>query len=70
MMMNFITKFLKYLFSVLYEIERSNSGLLEKDTLNEQLSSTFDSEMLLFNNTLFPGRGVGCEFDFDLSTNK
>lgn len=69
-MVNFITKYLKYLFSVLYEIEKSNSGLLEQDTLVDQLNKSRRSELLIINNTLFPGRGVGCQFDFDTSTTK
>ena len=69
-MINFTTKFLKYLFTVLYEIEKNESGLLDKSKspLNEK--NLKSKNIILMSNTLFPGRGVKCEFEPFLGSNK
>lgn len=57
-MLNFITKFLKYLFTVLYEIEKNESGLVDKtkSPLSDYLLRS--NSVVIMGNTLFPGRGV------------
>lgn len=62
-MWNFITKFLKYLFTVLYEIEKFQSGLSHKpnSVLNDSILKS--NNIVIMSNTLFPGRGVVCDFD-------
>lgn len=57
-MINFVTKFLKYLFTVLYEIEKNESGLVDKtkSPLNEM--NMRSNSVIIMSNTLFPGRGV------------
>jgi len=53
-----VTKILKYLFTVLYEIEKHVSGLSHKpdSVLNDDLLQY--STTVIMNNTLFPGRGI------------
>lgn len=62
-MINFVTKFLKYLFTVLYEIEKNESGLVDKtkSPLNEK--NIRSNSVIIMSNTLFPGRGVTWEFE-------
>ena len=71
-MVNFATKFMKYLFTVLYEIEKNESGLVDKSKspINERILRS--NSVVIMNNTLFPGRGVKCQFDpmFDYSNTK
>ncbi|CAI2363143.1 unnamed protein product [Moneuplotes crassus] len=66
-MSNFVTKLLKYFFTVLYEIEKHVSGLSHKpdSVLNDNLLR--HNNIVIMNNTLFPGRGVTCEFDPSLT---
>ena len=57
-MSNFVTKLLKYFFTVIYEIEKHVSGLSHKpdSVLNDNLLRF--NNVVIMNNTLFPGRGV------------
>ena len=57
-MSNFVTKLLKYFFTVIYEIEKNVSGLSHKpdSVLNDNLLRF--NNVVIMNNTLFPGRGV------------
>lgn len=57
-MSNFATKLLKYSFTILYEIEKHESGLSHKpnSVLNNNLLR--HNNVVIMNNTLFPGRGV------------
>ncbi|CAI2384212.1 unnamed protein product [Moneuplotes crassus] len=69
-MSNFTTKLLKYLFTILYEIEKHESGLSHKP--NSVLNSNLlrHNTVVVMNNTLFPGRGVTCEFDPSLNNDQ
>lgn len=62
-MINFVTKFMKYLFTVLYEIEKNESGLLDKTKSPINDKSLKSKSLIIMSNTLFPGRGVACEFE-------
>ena len=61
---------MKYLFTVLYEIEKNESGLLDKNKSPINEKNLQSKGIIIMSNTLFPGRGVKCEFEPLLRTDK